>query len=107
MKIISRAAAAARILLRGEPVSRKRGEIPPITPEEIDEIRQFFPRRKFFIFGHARSGTTLLMRLVRLHPQVHCNYQAHFFTRKPLLKSLVNNPEAQEWLARVHWQKDR
>jgi hypothetical protein len=33
-----------------------------------------------------------LMRLVRLHPEVHCNYQAHFFTRQPLLKSLVNTP---------------
>jgi hypothetical protein len=31
---------------------------------------------------------------------VHCNYQAHFFTRQPLLKSLVNTPEAEEWLTR-------
>jgi LPS sulfotransferase NodH len=109
MKFISRAAAAARILLRGEPIRRKREEIPSITPEEIDEIRQFFPRRKFFIFGHARSGTTLLMRLVRLHPEVHCNYQAHFFTRKPLLKSLVDTPEAQDWLARKsnRWNQGR
>src|SRR5512141_376219 len=109
MKFISRAAAAARILLRGEPIRRKREEIPSITPEEIDEIRQFFPRRKFFIFGHARSGTTLLMRLVRLHPEVHCNYQAHFFTRKPLLKSLVDTPEAEEWLTRKsnRWNQGR
>jgi hypothetical protein len=35
-----------------------------------------------------------------LHPEVHCNYQAHFFTRKPLLKSLVDTPEAEEWLKR-------
>jgi len=40
------------------------------------------------------------MRLARLHPEVHSNYQAHFFTRKPLLKSLVNTPEAEEWLSR-------
>jgi hypothetical protein len=40
------------------------------------------------------------MRLVRLHPEVHCNYQAHFFTRQPLLKSLVDTPEAEEWLTR-------
>jgi hypothetical protein len=40
------------------------------------------------------------MRLVRLHPEVHCNYQAHFFTRQPLLKFLVNTPEAEEWLTR-------
>jgi hypothetical protein len=74
--------------------------IPNITSAEVEEIRQFFPREKFFIFGHARSGTTLLMRLARLHPEVHCNYQAHFFTRLPLLKSLVNTPETEEWLTR-------
>ena len=96
----SRAKRAARILLRGEPQARGRGPIPPITAKEVAEIRQFFPRETFFIFGHARSGTTLLMRLARLHPEVHCNYQAHFFTRQPLLKSLVDTPEAEEWLKR-------
>ena len=40
------------------------------------------------------------MRLARLHPEVHCNYQAHFFTRKPLLKSLVDSAEIEEWLTR-------
>jgi hypothetical protein len=40
------------------------------------------------------------MRLVRLHPEVHCNYQAHFFTRPPSLKSMVNTPEAERWLKR-------
>jgi LPS sulfotransferase NodH len=75
----------------------------------VAEIKQFFPRRKFFILGHARSGTTLLMRLVRLHPDVHCSYQAHFFTRPPLLKSLVNTPEAEEWLTRKsnRWNQGR
>jgi len=49
------------------------------------------------------------MRLVRLHPEVHCNYQAHFFTRRPLLKSLVNTPDAEEWLARKsnRWNQGR
>ncbi len=81
----------------------------PSRLEEVAEIRQFFPREKFFILGHARSGTTLLMRLARLHPEVHCNYQAHFFTRQPLLKSLVNTPEAEEWLARKsnRWNQGR
>jgi hypothetical protein len=100
MELIARLKNAVRILLKGDSTNRQRGEIPPITPEEVAEIRQFFPREKFFILGHARSGTTLLMRLVRLHPEVHCNYQAHFFTRKPLLKSLVDTPEAEEWLTR-------
>ena len=98
--MFSRLKSAARILLKGEPKKNGRNPIPAITPEEVAEIKQFFPREKFFIFGHARSGTTLLMRLARLHPEVHCNYQAHFFTRKPLLKSLVNSSEAEEWLTR-------
>jgi hypothetical protein len=98
--MLSRFRSAARILLKGDAKRKKRNPILGITPQEVAEIRQFFPREKFFIFGHARSGTTLLMRLVRLHPEVHCSYQAHFFTRQPLLKSLVNTPEAEEWLTR-------
>ncbi|HVF25142.1 MAG TPA: sulfotransferase [Anaerolineales bacterium] len=107
--VFSRFKSAARILLRGESQKRKRTQIPAITAEEVAEIRQFFPREKFFIFGHARSGTTLLMRLARLHPEVHCNYQAHFFTRRPLLKSLVDSSEAEEWLMRKsnRWNQGR
>lgn len=100
MELLDRIKSAARVLLKGQPQKRARGVLPSITAEDIAEIKQFFPRDKFFIFGHARSGTTLLMRLVRLHPEVHCNYQAHFFTRRPLLRSLVNTPEAEEWLTR-------
>ena len=98
--MFSRFRTAARILIKGEPKKKTRNPIPPITQEELAEIKQFFPREKFFILGHARSGTTLLMRLARLHPEVHCNYQAHFFTRKPLLKSLVDSAEIEEWLTR-------
>ena len=98
--MLSRFKTAARILLKGDSKKKKRNSIPAITAEEVAEIKQFFPRQKFFIFGHARSGTTLLMRLVRIHPEVHCNYQAHFFTRQPLLKSLVDTPEVEEWLGR-------
>jgi len=109
MEILTRIRSAARILLKGDPKKNQRNPIPAITPEEVAEIKQFFPREKFFIFGHARSGTTLLMRLVRLHPEVYCNYQAHFLTRQPLLKSLVNTPEAEEWLARKsnRWNQER
>ena len=99
-KMLSRFKSAARVLLKGEQKGKTRNPIPPITKEEIAEIKQFFSREKFFILGHARSGTTLLMRLARLHPEVHCNYQAHFFTRKPLLKSLVDSAEIEEWLTR-------
>jgi hypothetical protein len=107
--MLSRFKAGARILLKGDATKKKRNSIPGITAEEVQEIKQFFPREKFFIFGHARSGTTLLMRLVRLHPEVHCNYQAHFFTRQPLLKSLVSTPEAEEWLTRRsnRWNQGR
>src|SRR5690349_5016365 len=98
--MLSRFKSAARILLKGDPKKQKRDPIPAITMEEVGEIKQFFSREKFFIFGHARSGTTLLMRLARLHPEVHCNYQGHFFTRQPLLKSLVNTPQAEDWLTR-------
>ena len=109
MELVTRIKSAARILFKGDSKKNKRNPIPAITLEEVAEIKQFFPREKFFIFGHARSGTTLLMRLARLHPEVHCNYQAHFFTRQPLLKSLVNTPEAEEWLARKsnRWNQGR
>lgn len=109
MEFFQRVRSAARLLLKGDSKKKKREVIPAITAEEVAEIKQFFPREKFFIFGHARSGTTLLMRLVSLHPEVHCNYQAHFFTRQPLLKSLVDTPEAEEWLRRKsnRWNQGR
>src|SRR5919197_4928416 len=109
MELFHRAKFAARILLKGDSKKKKRNPIPAITPEEVAEIKQFFPREKFFIFGHARSGTTLLMRLLRLHSEVHCNYQAHFFTRQPLLRSLVSTPEVEEWLTRKsnRWTQGR
>jgi LPS sulfotransferase NodH len=98
--MLDRIKKAARILLRGEIRTHKRAAIPAITAQEVEEIRQFFTCEKFFILGHARSGTTLLARLAGLHPDVHSNWQAHFFTREPFLKSLVDNPQAEEWLAR-------
>ncbi len=109
MDLFTRIKSAARILIKGDPKRNKRNPIPAITAEEVADIKKFFPREKFFIFGHARSGTTLLMRLVRLHPEVHCDYQAHFFTRRPLLKSLVDSPEAEEWLTRKsnRWNQGR
>jgi len=107
--MLSRIKSAIRILLKGEQKKKNRNPISSITKEEIAEIKQFFPREKFFILGHARSGTTLLMRLARLHNEVHCNYQAHFFTRKPLLKSLVDSYEIEEWLTRKsnRWNQNK
>jgi hypothetical protein len=99
-KVLHRLRGALQVLIHGDSRRDRRLQIPNITKAEVEEIKHFFPRDKFFIFGHARSGTTLLMRLIRLHPEVHCNYQAHFFTRRPLLKSLVEAPEVGEWLTR-------
>ena len=96
-------------LLKGQAPAPKTRQVPAITPEEVAEARTFFPLDKFFIYGHARSGTTLLTRLVRLHPKVHCNYQAHFFTRQPLLESLVADEEIGRWLGRNsnRWNQGR
>lgn len=101
MASISRRLRLAYLALRyGRIPVENRSSIPSITGEEIEEIRAFFPLPKFFIFGHARSGTTLLTRLVRTHHEVHCNYQGHFFTRKPLLESLIDDRAVEEWLTR-------
>ena len=98
--ISQRVSLAFRILRDGKLPGKARQEIPSITLEEVAEAKAFFPLEKYFIFGHARSGTTMLARLVRLHPEVHCNYQAHFFTRPPLLEALVMDKEVESWLAR-------
>ena len=113
--IVRRIRQATRLVISGKSMgnrlqdARPWRDIPAITPEEVAEAKLFFPMEKFFIFGHARSGTTLLTRLVRTHPVVHCNYQAHFFTRPPLLQSLVANPEIGAWLARRsnRWNRGR
>ena len=107
--MLSRIKSAVRILLKGETKKKTRNPIPAITAEELAEVKQFFQREKFFVMGHARSGTTLLMRLLRLHEEVHCNYQAHFFSRKPMLKSLVDSPDIEEWLTRKsnRWNQGR
>jgi hypothetical protein len=108
-RTLDRLRLATGILLSGDNRKSFRREIPAISPDEIAEAKLFFPRQKFFIFGHARSGTTLLTRLVRLHPQVYCNYQAHFFTRQPLLESLVEDPAIEAWLSRRsnRWNRGR
>lgn len=103
---------ASRILFKGTDPKKRDAQfinIPPITLEEVAEAKAFFPREKFFIYGHARSGTTLLTRLVRLHPEVHCNYQAHFFTRLPLLQALVVDSDVRNWLVRRsnRWNRGR
>ncbi|MBT3392117.1 MAG: sulfotransferase [Chloroflexi bacterium] len=108
-KIINRSKSVAQVFFTGKTTTGKRGEVPPISPEEVAEFKEFFPRDKFFLYGHARSGTTLLTRLIRLHPDVHCNYQGHFFTRQPTLEALVDSPMIESWLTRRsnRWNRGR
>lgn len=97
------------MLLYGKLPSQDSRSVPAITPEEVAEAKLFFPLEKFFIFGHARSGTTLLTRLIRLHPEVYCNYQGHFFTRQPTLEGLVNRIDIEDWFTRRsnRWNRGR
>lgn len=74
-KVINRIRLASWVLRYGRLPAAGLREVPAISPQEVAEAREFFPLDKFFIYGHARSGTTLLTRLIRLHPEVHCNYQ--------------------------------
>jgi LPS sulfotransferase NodH len=108
-RIKRRLSRTIQVLLTGKVTASEKRVIPSITPEEVAEAKTFFPMEKFFIFGHARSGTTLLARLVRIHPQVHCNWQGHFFTRPPLLSGMAAGEEFEKWLARPsnRWNRGR
>lgn len=107
MNIKYRLKGAFDVLVKGEKVHRRRKSIPAITPEEIADIKAFFPMGKFFILGHSRSGNTMLMRLCRIHPEVHSNYQGTFFSLPPGLKSLVDSVEIERWLTQKsnHWNR--
>ncbi|MDH5605477.1 MAG: sulfotransferase [Anaerolineae bacterium] len=108
-KISNRLSKTARVFFTGRVEVSGTRAIPPITMEEVQEAKQFFPMEKFFIFGHARSGTTLLTRLIRLHADVHCNYQGHFFTRPPLVSGMAAGKEFEAWLSRPsnRWNRGR
>ena len=109
MNLKQRVRDAWNVLIHGAKVVRKRKSIPPVSAEDIADAKVFFPMDKFFILGHSRSGNTLLMRLVRQHPEVHANYQGTFFARPPGLASLVNTPEVEEWFTRGtnRWNRGR
>ena len=80
-------------------------DFPKLTEEDMREIKSFFPMPKFFIFGYARSGTTLLSRLLNLHPDVYTSRLGHFFTYKEGVFNLLNSPATQDWLQRpsMYW----
>lgn len=89
---------AAKYVYKGQLPYEDKGIIRSITVEEVDEARTFFPMQKFFVFGHARSGTTLLARLIRVHPEIHCNWQGHYFSRPPYIQDLVSRSDVFEWM---------
>lgn len=108
-RISNRLRLTGFVLRHGKLTAQDFRTVPAITVDEVEESRAFFPLDKFFIYGHARSGTTLLTRLIRLHPEVHCNYQGHFFTRQPTLEGLVNKSEIEDWFTRRsnRWNRGR
>lgn len=72
----------------------------PLTQADLNRVRTVFARPKFFVIGYPRSGTTLLARLLALHPEVHCNWQAHFFSQAGSLSSILLNPGLTGWTTR-------
>lgn len=87
-------------ILGSPPLDLRPGELSLLTPAQVEEAQTLFPMPKFFIFGYPRSGTTLLMRLISMHPQVHCNREAHFFTHVGDPTGFISNGKSQQWLER-------
>jgi len=79
-------------------------ELPKITYEQLDRIRNHFAMPKFFILGYSRSGKTLLSRLVRLHPDVHCNGHAYFFSQRWNLIQLLTGAGLEQ---NFEWRGNR
>ena len=79
-------------------------EMPALSEEDLQWIHAHFPRPKFFVMGHARSGTTLLGRLIRIHPEVHCDWQMQFFSRRGIIPEVLSF-QFQGWLNHRsnHW----
>lgn len=71
-------------------------DLPQLTPADLRDIKNYFPMEKFFLFGHERSGTALLGRLIRTHPDVHCDWTGHFFTHSPTFLELFRDPKLME-----------
>ena len=72
-------------------------QLKTIDAHQLQFIQHRFPRKKFFVFGHARSGTTLLARLLKIHPEVHCNWQTQFFSERGPVPYLTSE-NFHKWL---------
>jgi hypothetical protein len=93
------------LLLRKEPSEdREFSELLALAEQDLEWIHTHFPRPKFFVMGHARSGTTLLGRLIRIHPEVHCDWQMQFFSERGMIQDVLS-PQFQGWLNHRsnHW----
>jgi hypothetical protein len=90
----------AQQILGGLPLEPRPPELASLAGEPLAELQGLFPLPKFFIFGYPRSGTTLLMRLVSLHPQVHCGREAHFFTHGNDATRIFADGAIRAWLER-------
>lgn len=108
-KLTERVRLGWYVFRHGELPDTKGVELNPLSDQDFEEIKSFFSMPKFFIFGHARSGTTLLSRLIRLHPEIHTGRLGHFFTFQDGVYTLVDRPAAQEWLQRPsrYWNDER
>jgi hypothetical protein len=79
----------------------------PLAPSQLEFIKLHFKLPKFFLLGYPRSGTTLLARLIRLHPEIHCNWQAQFFSQRGPIP-VITSERFQHWLIHPsnHWLDD-
>ena len=62
--------------------------------------------KPFFILGCARSGTTLLRDLLRLHPRLECPEETHFFRWADPFASPRYNRALKNRVLRSHRSQD-
>jgi glycosyltransferase involved in cell wall biosynthesis len=69
----------------------------------------------FFVVGRAKSGTTWLMRMLNLHPEVMCRGEGRFFGLdhvvgdsgiRSLYGALAHSRELALWMGRSAWTRD-
>lgn len=87
---------ALRAITGDEAAASSASTLPPLSANELAEVKEFFPMPKFFVIGQPHSGGGVLARLLSLHPDLHCGSGAHFFTRQPVLSELFAQPEQPE-----------
>lgn len=52
-------------------------------------------RKVFFCVGSAKSGTTLLARILDQHPEIACMWESYAF--RPDGRASIFNPESEKW----------